>query len=602
MTAKYHVLHVDDDPGFAELTASFLETEQEDFAVTSVSDPNEALDALANTSEEFDCIVSDYQMPQMTGLELLDAIYTQDPDFGLPFILLTGQGSEEIAADALNRGATSYIQKGGTDVYEYLAQRIRHDIQQAVARRNSQRFATLVEAIDDPVYVLNEEGVFQYINEAFCSLTGYTEAEVLGSTPDLIKDESAVATGEEYLRQILSADGPDNIQFEVEIHPNEGDPIPCEDRMSVLPYEGTTFQGSLGVLRDISQRQEREEALAEARNRYQLLVEQSLVGLYIAQDTELLYHNSQFACIFNYPERENALSGESILDLVQPDDRERLSENLHRVKTDMRDSLREPFVGQAADGSSVHVELLVRDITLDNQPATIGTVVLAKDSMDTYWQIRRERDRLEQFTSIVSHDLKAPLSVAYGQLQLAQGNEAIPDEAASSLAEAEQALDRMDELLTDLLELARQGEIVENPESIDVAQLANTAWHNIATDEATLSVPASGAIDGDRSRVKGLFENLYRNAIEHSGSDVTVEVGNLDSESDEHYGFYIADDGPGIPTADRKRVFESGYTTDADGTGFGLSIVKEIVEAHGWSIHLTDSATGGARFEVTTKS
>ena len=98
----------------------------------------------------------------------------------------------------------------------------------------------------------------------------------------------------------------------------------------------------------------------------------------------------------------------------------------------------------------------------------------------------------------------------------------------------------------------------------------------------------------DERRLQRLFENLYRNAVEHGGEDVTVTVGDIDGE-----GFFVADDGPGIPPDERDRVFQSGYSGDEDGTGFGLAIVERIVEAHGWAIHVTESDTGGARFEIT---
>jgi signal transduction histidine kinase len=84
-----------------------------------------------------------------------------------------------------------------------------------------------------------------------------------------------------------------------------------------------------------------------------------------------------------------------------------------------------------------------------------------------------------------------------------------------------------------------------------------------------------------------------RNAIEHTEQTVTVTIGEFED------GFYIEDDGDGIPEDERDDVFAPGYTTTDDGTGFGLSIVSDIVEAHGWEIRLTDSADGGARFEIT---
>ena len=100
-------------------------------------------------------------------------------------------------------------------------------------------------------------------------------------------------------------------------------------------------------------------------------------------------------------------------------------------------------------------------------------------------------------------------------------------------------------------------------------------------------------VEADRSRCRQLLENLIRNSVEHVGDGVSIHVGRLDG------GFYVEDNGPGIDDADREEVFEPGYTTNAGGTGFGLNIVSEIAEAHGWTVEITDSDAGGARFEFT---
>jgi signal transduction histidine kinase len=115
----------------------------------------------------------------------------------------------------------------------------------------------------------------------------------------------------------------------------------------------------------------------------------------------------------------------------------------------------------------------------------------------------------------------------------------------------------------------------------------------VNTEQATLETDTTQAIQADRSRLQQLFENLYRNAVEHGGDDVTVSVGATDD------GFYVADTGPGIPESDREEVFEAGYSTTEDGTGFGLRIVEQIAEAHGWESTVTGSEQGGARFEFT---
>jgi signal transduction histidine kinase len=203
-------------------------------------------------------------------------------------------------------------------------------------------------------------------------------------------------------------------------------------------------------------------------------------------------------------------------------------------------------------------------------------------------KLERQNERLEEFASIVSHDLRNPLYVADGRLEL------IRDECASDhIDDVAQALDRMDALIEDLLTLAREGSRVDEIEQIELANVVKNSWQTVKTRQATLNFDTSQVIKADQSRLQQLFENLYRNAIEHASNDVTVSVGAIDD------GFYVADTGPGIPESDREEVFEAGYSTNEDGTGFGLRIVEQIADAHGWEIVVTESEESGARFEIT---
>jgi signal transduction histidine kinase len=161
------------------------------------------------------------------------------------------------------------------------------------------------------------------------------------------------------------------------------------------------------------------------------------------------------------------------------------------------------------------------------------------------------------------------------------------------LDDVENALERSQTLIDDLLTLAREGNRVDDIEAVDIGTLIENCWHNVATSEATISVDIDRTIRADRSRLQQLLENLYRNAIEYGGDDVSVTVGTLSD------GFYIEDDGPGIPADEREDVFDTGYSTTEGGTGFGLSIVQEIADAHGWNIRVTDGSDGGARFDIT---
>ena len=220
--------------------------------------------------------------------------------------------------------------------------------------------------------------------------------------------------------------------------------------------------------------------------------------------------------------------------------------------------------------------------------------------------LKRQNDRLDAFASIVTHDLRNPLNVAKGRLELAR--EASDNE---HLEDITVALDRMDDLIDDVLTLSRQGEAVRDPERVPLADLCETCWENVATAEATLVTEIDWTIRADRSRLKALLENLFRNAVEHNSTnsvsqtqqetveqgadDLTVTVGPLEDGT----GFYVEDDGTGIPEEEQESVFESGYSTAPAGTGLGLAIVSDIADAHGWDRAVTASTTGGARIELS---
>ena len=209
-------------------------------------------------------------------------------------------------------------------------------------------------------------------------------------------------------------------------------------------------------------------------------------------------------------------------------------------------------------------------------------------------QLKRENERLDEFASIVSHDLRNPLSVAKLRLNLLE-----TETESEHIAPVAGALDQMEELIDDLLTLARDGQTVSSVEPVALPSLAKRAWELTETGDATLTVPESCTISADKQRLQQLLGNLLRNAVEHNESkndSLTVRIGTID---DSETGFYVADNGSGLPESVSDSLFEPGITTNESGTGLGLAIVNRIAEAHGWDIAVTESADGGARFELT---
>ncbi|WP_136717925.1 sensor histidine kinase [Halorientalis salina] len=239
----------------------------------------------------------------------------------------------------------------------------------------------------------------------------------------------------------------------------------------------------------------------------------------------------------------------------------------------------------------------------DDDGVLMGQLIVLQDITERYRREKRlqqQNEQLEEFASVVSHDLRNPLNVISARSQLAR--ETGDEEHFDAL---DRASDRMDQLIDDLLQLARQGQTVNETTQEDLRVVAEEAWSLVEAPDADLTVEGEMAVEADRDRLQQALENLFRNATDHVGEDVSLLVEPLED------GFAVEDDGPGIPVEEQDQVFEYGHTTDEDGTGFGLAIIKEIVEAHGWDIRVMNgdmahssqegdgTEYGGARFEIT---
>lgn len=201
-------------------------------------------------------------------------------------------------------------------------------------------------------------------------------------------------------------------------------------------------------------------------------------------------------------------------------------------------------------------------------------------------KLRKQKQRFEEFAEIISHDIRNPLNVAKGRAELLDH-----DHAEIILRN----LDRIDDIIEDVLTVAWTGKPVSETKPVTLSTITAQCWEFVETPTATLTIDTDGTIQADPQRLKQLFENLFRNSVEHGTTQsqgVEITVGICEG------GFFVADDGPGIPPADREDVFNRGYSTATDGTGLGLSIVNGICDAHGWTVTITESAAGGTRFEI----
>lgn len=208
---------------------------------------------------------------------------------------------------------------------------------------------------------------------------------------------------------------------------------------------------------------------------------------------------------------------------------------------------------------------------------------------DRRLELRRRTEQLEQFSAVVSHDLRNPLNVLSGYLEMVEG-----EVSPSTYEPMDRAVTRMETLIDNLLMLARRGETIGETEPTAVVAVAEEAWQTIRAPDATLTIEDDiGTVRADPIRLRQVFENLFRNAIDHVGPSVAIEIGTR--TGDASAGMYVADDGPGIEPDVRDSLFDPGFST-ADSSGIGLAIVERIVDAHGWDVNVRND--DGAVFEL----
>lgn len=608
MRAPIRALYVDPDPTIGKESGTRADRADGSIEIVSETHAQRALGRLKTERSTFDCVISEYDLPDMNGLEFLERVRTERP--AQPFILYTDGGSEEIAWKATRAGVTEYLPKTRADQFAEVRNRVTAVVEQAQPSASISTRAELRELADtanDALWMFAADwSELIFVNDAVESIFGLP-IERLRENPERFREAIHPDDRDRAVRVADRLSSGESADVELRVNETEDYDRWVWVQAEPIVTDGGAVERIVGFARDITDRKTRERALQElnavgvdldALETVQAICERS-----IEASDELLQFDLSVIDI----EEDGILSKAAVSDDVAPANTtalpitEGIAGKTYRTgESFLIDDLEiEPdATPQGPFRSAISIPIGGHGVfqAVDEDPGAFDETDLelaellvshtssALDRLDREQQLRHQNERLEEFTRIVSHDLRNPMNVVDGSLELAR------EECDSDhLANASEALDRMETIVEETLTLAREGQVVGEMEPVRLETVANVCWENLATESASLDVATAAKIRADPDRLSHIFENLFRNAIEHGGTTVSVHVGRTGD------GFYVEDDGPGIPEAKRDDVFTPGYT-DAESSGFGLTIVRQVAEAHGWTVRVDDGRDGGTRF------
>jgi PAS domain S-box-containing protein len=618
MQPPIRVALVDDDVDLLAIGGRFLRHEG-DIAVSEFADPT----AFLPRCGEFDVIVSDYEMPRLDGISLLKAIRGAGND--VPFILFTGKGREEIAMEALNNGATFYLQKGA-DVraqFAIMAQKVRMASQnrrlKEQQRQSEERLRLIESSIHDMLWQLDAQGRFIYISPNVRMLLGYEPEEVLGRTPfEFVEDREKEATVALFMQNL----GKPFTGLAYGLKAKNGSVITFDVNGAPLLSGDGSIGGYFGSSRNVS-----DKMVEENRSKNELRRLSILDGLFhdtaaaedetavldpaikilvneLRYDGCAVYENAQDVRMArlrtSYPERLNgvfhaAFPYERIPQLalllqgvayytnslgdVLP---ELASEGFQRAAI-VPISINQNVIGGLAVVSASKSEFSEDERkTLDMVSRELGMML---DRVRTQQRLQQMNRRLSLMSSIIRHDLHNQILVASGHLTIAQDS---PEESESEIRDALVTMNRMEEMLRFSRHYQNIG--IESPRWFNPKEL----WGQSLTDSHMGGVRAECTlppclIQADPMVVR-VLPNLMDNSLRHGGRVSHICL--RGERQGEGLQFTYEDNGVGLSKRQAEKIFDIQYQGRH---GHGLHLVSEVLGITEITIEAVPS-DAGARF------
>ncbi|MFB6189782.1 MAG: PAS domain S-box protein [Halapricum sp.] len=541
--------------------------------MTVSTNDSEVVESIERDRPGPDCVLLGDEDPDVEALSIVRRI--RDVSSEIPIVLCTAEPASYGAQAVLEAGVTDLITESDLEDRDAVRETIQELGQQYRNRVQEHQDASLLETMLErlPVHLFAKDRSARHVR---VSSALHEPSALLGKTD--FETWSAHEPGDrshEADRRVLDGES---------IH-NEEEYSAVRDGWSLVSkvpwYDEGEIVGLAGLAIDVTDQKQREEELAATTQLLSTVVQTSPAAILVHDaDGTVQFWNTAATELFGWTAEEAIRQPRP--PFVTADTRPEFESLVDSVIENGTLGPRE-IRRQTRDGEWLDLQLSAAALSEDGEPERIVAFLTnVTDLKERERRLKRQNDRLEQFTRVLAHDLRNPVQVVRGQLE--RGDALDP-------LSIERAIDRIQAIVEDVLAVARSDPLVTDTSALPLTTVARDVWQQFDAPNASLSIESTCTFEGNRARVYRLLDHLFENAVQHGGPSVTITVGSLDD------GFYVEDDGPGIDEGEQERVFEPGYSTEPHATGFGLNIVREITEAHGWQIDLAGT-DGGARFEV----
>ncbi len=520
------------------------------------------------------------------------------------------------------REKTAELQRTNRRLEQEIAERKRAELE---LREREKQYRLVADQVSDNIWILRLSDLkMEYSSPSVEKILGYRPEEMLNlPTERLLPPESRELISriieEEVLNEGESGLEPDRARvFELEQIRKDGQRAWTEITASFLRDEEGKPDRVLGVTRDVTERKRAEEALRASEEKYRLVVENTIDGVFIAQDGVMKFANPVVSAITGYGPEE--LARVPFSQIMHPEDRERAMD-VHRKRLAGEElAAAYTFRVIAKGGEQKWVEVGGTSITWEGRPATLSFVrdITERKNLESQLRETQKMEAIGTLAGGIAHDFNNILQIILGYTELARQETFEDDSLQAILREVINAGKRGRDLAGKILTFSRHAD--QEAKNVELVSIVREALQFLrASLPTTIQLREdlrveSGMVSGDPTGIYQILINLCTNAghamIEHGG-ELVVGLSQQDLDADAaalfpelkpgaYLTLTVSDTGHGMDSSTRNRIFEPFFTTkgQGEGTGMGLSVVHGIVKAHGGAIRVESEVGEGTTFLV----